>query len=59
MDQQIIQVIQNLRALFANKDRLVGIGDWDCLIGCLIALENIAAALQTAGSQPQEETAEE
>lgn len=59
MYTSIMQVIQNLKAIFKTKDRLVGFDDWDCLIGCIIALENIAAALQTAGSQPQEETAEE
>lgn len=45
MDQQvqtIATVIKTLRGLFENKDRLVGVNDWDSFIGCLIALESVA-----------------
>ena len=45
------QVIQNLKALFEQKDRLVGYADWDNFIGCLIALESIAAELQKKDSE--------
>lgn len=58
MYTSIMQVIQNLKAIFKTKDRLVGFDDWDCLIGCIIALENVAAALQAAEEQ-KKETAEE
>lgn len=47
--QTIFAVIQNLRELFKDKDRLVGVDDWDSFIGCLIALQGVAEAL------PQEE----
>ena len=52
--QTITQVMQNLRALFQKKDRLVGIDDWDNFLGCLIALEGIAADLQTAAQAVEE-----
>ena len=52
--QTITQVIQNLRALFQKKDRLVGIDDWDNFLGCLIALEGIVADLQTAAQAVEE-----
>lgn len=48
MEQTLRQVVQNLRALFKSKDRLVGIDDWDNFLGCIIALEGIVADLQTA-----------
>lgn len=38
-------VIQNLKALFKEKDNLHGVDDWDCFIGCLCALESIVAGL--------------
>ena len=38
-------VIQNLKALFKEKDNLHGVDDWDCFIGCLCALERIVADL--------------
>lgn len=54
MEQTIRQVIQNLRTLFKNKDRLVGIDDWDNFLGCIIALEGLAADLQTAAQTVEE-----
>ena len=48
------QVIQNLRDLFKTKDRLVGIDDWDNFLGCIIALEGIAADLQAAAQAVEE-----
>lgn len=57
MEQTITQVIQNLRALFKDKDRLVGIDDWDNFLGCIIALEGLKADLQNA--KATEKTVEE
>lgn len=48
------QVVQNLRDLFKTKDRLVGIDDWDNFLGCIIALEGIAADLQMAAQAVEE-----
>lgn len=39
---ELTAVIQTLRGLFKDKDRLVGIDDWDAFIGCLIVLEQLA-----------------
>lgn len=50
--QTIMAVIQNLRDLFHNKDRLVGVDEWDTFIGCLIALQGVAETL------PREEEGE-
>lgn len=47
----IAQVIQNLKTLFKDKDRLVGIEDWDNFLGCIIALEGLKTDLQ---NQPNE-----
>ena len=44
--QTIAAIVQTLRGLFEEKDRLVGVKDWDSFIGCLIALENLANELQ-------------
>lgn len=52
--QTIQAVIQNLKSLFSEKASLNGFDDWDNFIGCVVALENVANALQ----QPDEETAE-
>lgn len=57
MEQTIRQVIQNLRALFQKKDRLVGIDDWDNFLGCIIALEGLVSDLQMAAQTA--ETVEE
>lgn len=54
MEQTIRAVIQNLKYLFAEKSSLNGFSDWDTFIGCIVALENVANALQ----QPQEEITE-
>ena len=56
--QTIEAVIQNLKALFKEKDHLNGVDDWDTFIGCLVALEKVGAALQIS-EQPAEENAEE
>ena len=44
--QNLSAVIFNLRNLFRDKDRLVGVDDWDNYLGCLCALEKIANSLQ-------------
>ena len=54
MEQTLRQVVQNLRALFKSKDRLVGIDDWDNFLGCIIALEGIVADLNTAAQTVEE-----
>lgn len=54
MEQTIRQVIQNLRALFKSKDRLVGIDDWDNFLGCIIALEGVVADLNAAAQAVEE-----
>lgn len=46
--QTIEAVIQNLKALFKEKDHLNGVDDWDTFIGCLCALEKIGVELQQA-----------
>ena len=52
----VAQVIQNLRDLFKDKDRLVGIDDWDNFLGCIIALEGLKSDLQREAVTPQQET---
>lgn len=47
MEQTIQAVIQNLKALFANKSQLEGFSDWDTFIGCIMALESVATELQS------------
>lgn len=44
--QKISQIIMALRELFKNKDRLVGVDDWDTFIGILVLLEEIRGSLQ-------------
>ena len=44
--QTIVLVIQNLRNLFKDKDRLIGFDDWDNFVGCVKTLEDIAMELQ-------------
>ena len=39
--QTIVLVIQNLRNLFKDKDRLIGFDDWDNFVGCVKTLEDI------------------
>lgn len=58
--QTIAAVIENLRALFKDKDRLVGVDDWDNFIGCLAALEEVGNELVNQMNQTQaKEQAEE
>lgn len=52
--ETISAVIENLKALFATKDRLVGIEDWDNFLGCIIALERLVADLNAAAQAVEE-----
>ena len=53
----IARIVQNLRSLFKDKDRLIGLDDWDNFLGCIIALEGVVSDLQTA-AQAEEENPE-
>ena len=44
--KKISQIIMALRELFKNKDRLVGVDDWDTFIGILVLLEEVRGSLQ-------------
>ena len=57
--QKLSNVIIALRGLFKDKDRLVGVDDWDTLIGCLMLLEEVGNNLTEAAAEPQKTTAEE
>lgn len=42
MKDTLIAVSQTLRGLFANKSELVGFDDWDKMVGCIMAIEQVA-----------------
>ena len=44
--QKISQIILALRNLFKDKDRLVGVDDWDTFIGILMLLEELGENLR-------------
>lgn len=44
--ETISKIIVALRGLFKNKDRLVGVDDWDTFIGILMLLEQIGESLR-------------
>ena len=48
--ETITAVIRTLKTLFQDKGELRGFDDWDSLIGCVVALENISQALQSENS---------
>lgn len=50
----VLAVIQTLKNLFSEKASLNGFDDWDSLIGCVVALDNVANALR----QPEEKAEE-
>ena len=52
----VARVIHNLRDIFKDKDRLVGIDDWDNFLGCIIALEGLKSDLQQEAVSKQQET---
>lgn len=45
MKDTLLDIIQTLRSLFADKAELKGFNDWDKFIGCVILLEQIANRL--------------
>lgn len=45
MKDTLMDIIQTLRSLFADKAELKGFNDWDKFIGCVILLEQIANRL--------------
>ena len=45
MKDTLMDIIQTLRSLFADKAELKGFNDWDKFIGCVILLEHIANRL--------------
>lgn len=47
-------VIENLKALFKEKDNLHGVDDWDCFIGCLCALEKVGMELANQDTTEKE-----
>lgn len=49
----VAKIILALRGLFKDKDRLVGIDDWDTFIGILMLLEQLGESLRE-----QEETSQ-
>ena len=44
--ETISKIIVALRGLFKDKDRLVGVGDWDTFIGILMLLEELGENLR-------------
>ena len=44
--ETITAVIETLKSLFANGGELKGFNDWDALIGCVVALEQVKQDLQ-------------
>lgn len=53
----VSQIIVALRMLFKDKDRLVGVDDWDTFIGILMLLEQLGESLKQ--EEEKETTAEE
>ena len=44
--ETIAKIIVALRGLFKDKDRLVGVDDWDTFIGILMLLEELGENLR-------------
>lgn len=51
----IAQIIIALRELFKDKDRLVGVNDWDTFIGILMLLEELGENLRAQEEQNKTE----
>lgn len=49
--ETISKIIVALRGLFKDKDRLVGVDDWDTFIGILMLLEQLGESLQEQEEQ--------
>ena len=49
--ETISKIIIALRGLFKDKDRLVGVDDWDTFIGILMLLEQLGESLREQEEQ--------
>ena len=49
--ETISKIIVALRGLFKDKDRLVGVDDWDTFIGILMLLEQLGESLREQEEQ--------
>ena len=49
--ETISKIIAALRGLFKDKDRLVGVDDWDTFIGILMLLERLGESLREQEEQ--------
>lgn len=55
MINSINSVIEQLKALFADKGELRGLDDWDHLIGCIVVLQQVAQELQMQVAESPDE----
>ena len=53
--ETISKIIVALRGLFKDKDRLVGVDDWDTFIGILMLLEELVENLRAQEEQNKTE----
>lgn len=53
--ETISKIIVALRGLFKDKDRLVGVDDWDTFIGILMLLEELGENLRAQEEQNKTE----
>lgn len=53
--ETISKIIFALRNMFKDKDRLVGVDDWDTFIGILMLLEELGENLQAQEEQNKTE----
>ena len=53
--QIVSNIIIALRGLFKDKDRLVGVDDWDTFIGILMLLEELGENLRAQEEQNKTE----
>jgi len=51
MKETLMAVSQTLRGLFANKSELVGFDDWDKMVGCIMAIEQVANSIPEPESE--------
>ena len=53
--QTLNAVSEQLKSLFADKSELKGFADWDALIGCVVAINQVVAELQAQETPKTEE----
>lgn len=53
MKDTLMEIIQTLRSLFADKAELKDFNDWDKFIGCVILLEQIANKLPESNEESE------